>query len=30
MSQRSAPAPFLSKTYEMVDDPLTDDVISWS
>ncbi|KAG7575778.1 Heat shock factor (HSF)-type DNA-binding [Arabidopsis thaliana x Arabidopsis arenosa] len=22
--------PFLSKTYDMVDDPLTDDVVSWS
>jgi len=30
MSQRSAPAPFLLKTYQMVDDFATDDVISWS
>ncbi|XP_057449517.1 heat stress transcription factor B-1 [Lotus japonicus] len=30
MSQRSVPAPFLTKTYEMVDDPATEDVISWS
>lgn len=22
--------PFLSKTYDMVDDPLTDEVVSWS
>lgn len=29
MSQRLAPTPFLTKTYEMVDDPLTNDVISW-
>ncbi|KAE9596667.1 hypothetical protein Lal_00007526 [Lupinus albus] len=30
MSQRSVAAPFLTKTYDMVDDPVTDDVISWS
>lgn len=30
MSQRSVPAPFLTKTYQLVDDPSTDDVISWS
>ncbi|KAF8023155.1 hypothetical protein BT93_F0603 [Corymbia citriodora subsp. variegata] len=29
MAQRSAPAPFLTKTYQLVDDPSTDDVISW-
>ncbi|XVE87132.1 hypothetical protein DITRI_Ditri18aG0091700 [Diplodiscus trichospermus] len=30
MSQRSVPAPFLTKTYQLVDDPITDDVISWN
>ncbi|KAF2295239.1 hypothetical protein GH714_032264 [Hevea brasiliensis] len=30
MAQRSVPAPFLTKTYELVDDPSTDDVISWN
>jgi len=30
MAQRSVPAPFLTKTYQLVDDPITDDVISWS
>ncbi|KAJ7944421.1 Heat stress transcription factor [Quillaja saponaria] len=30
MGQRSVPAPFLSKTYQLVDDPSSDDVISWS
>lgn len=30
MAQRSVPAPFLTKTYQMVDDPSTDDVISWN
>ncbi|KAI7747307.1 hypothetical protein M8C21_024349 [Ambrosia artemisiifolia] len=30
MTHRSAPAPFLSKTYSLVDDPTTDDVISWN
>ncbi|KAJ0694656.1 putative transcription factor HSF-type-DNA-binding family [Helianthus annuus] len=30
MINRSAPAPFLSKTYLLVDDPETDDVISWN
>ncbi|GAA0149296.1 winged helix/forkhead transcription factor [Lithospermum erythrorhizon] len=24
------PAPFLAKTYEMVDDPVTNDIVSWS
>ncbi|KAF6173350.1 hypothetical protein GIB67_027045 [Kingdonia uniflora] len=26
----NAPAPFLTKTYEMVDDPVTDSIVSWS
>lgn len=30
MSQRTAPAPFLLKTYQLVDDAATDDVISWN
>lgn len=30
MSQRAVPAPFLTKTYQLVDDPITDDVISWN
>ncbi|XP_071709746.1 heat shock factor protein HSF24-like [Rutidosis leptorrhynchoides] len=30
MTHRSVPAPFLSKTYLLVDDPGTDDVISWN
>lgn len=30
MSQRSTPAPFLTKTYLLVEDPATDDVVSWS
>ncbi|KAK1433060.1 hypothetical protein QVD17_09966 [Tagetes erecta] len=30
MSNRSVPAPFLTKTYLLVDDPATDDVISWN
>ncbi|KAL9241564.1 hypothetical protein vseg_015665 [Gypsophila vaccaria] len=29
MGQRSVPAPFLMKTYELVDDKTTDEVISW-
>ncbi|CAO2164970.1 unnamed protein product [Urochloa humidicola] len=27
---RSVPTPFLSKTYQLVDDPAVDDVISWN
>ncbi|XP_022844705.1 heat shock factor protein HSF24-like [Olea europaea var. sylvestris] len=30
MSQRSVPAPFLTKTYHLVDDRSSDDVISWN
>lgn len=30
MSQRSVPAPFLMKTYQLVDDRSTDDVVSWN
>lgn len=26
----NAPAPFLTKTYEMVDDPITNSLVSWS
>ncbi|KAJ7527467.1 hypothetical protein O6H91_16G056000 [Diphasiastrum complanatum] len=26
----TAPPPFLSKTYQMIDDPNTDDIVSWS
>ncbi|KAL2557439.1 Heat stress transcription factor A-2c [Forsythia ovata] len=26
----TGPPPFLNKTYELVDDPNTDDVVSWS
>lgn len=28
--QRSLPAPFLTKTYQLVDDSSTDDIISWN
>ncbi|XP_042063058.1 heat shock factor protein HSF24-like [Salvia splendens] len=30
MAQRSVPAPFLTKTYHLVDDPASDDVVSWN
>lgn len=30
MVKRSVPAPFLSKTYELVEDRSSDDVISWN
>ncbi|KAL8473190.1 hypothetical protein ACS0TY_029464 [Phlomoides rotata] len=30
MAQRSVPAPFLTKTYNLVDDLTTDDVVSWN
>lgn len=29
-SQRSLPTPFLTKTYQLVEDPLIDDLISWN
>lgn len=29
-SQRSIPTPFLTKTYQLVDDPSADDLISWN
>ncbi|KAK6924059.1 Heat shock factor (HSF)-type, DNA-binding [Dillenia turbinata] len=30
MAHRSVPAPFLTKTFQLVDDPNTDDIISWN
>ncbi|KAJ4868565.1 Winged helix-turn-helix DNA-binding domain protein [Raphanus sativus] len=29
-AHRTVPAPFLSKTYQLVDDQITDDVVSWN
>jgi len=29
-STNNAPPPFLTKTYDMVDDPVTDSIVSWS
>ncbi|XP_030444441.2 heat stress transcription factor B-2b [Syzygium oleosum] len=29
-SQRSLPTPFLTKTYQLVDDPVVDELISWN
>lgn len=28
-SHRSMPAPFLTKTYQLVDDPATNEIVSW-
>ncbi|KAL9276630.1 hypothetical protein ACSQ67_025817 [Phaseolus vulgaris] len=28
-TQKSVPAPFLTKTYQLVEDPLTDHIVSW-
>ena len=28
-SHKSVPAPFLTKTYQLVDDPRTDHIVSW-
>ena len=28
-SHKSVPAPFLTKTYQLVDDPTTDHIVSW-
>uniref|UniRef100_A0A7N0T9S5 HSF-type DNA-binding domain-containing protein n=1 Tax=Kalanchoe fedtschenkoi TaxID=63787 RepID=A0A7N0T9S5_KALFE len=30
MAVRSAPAPFLTKTFQLIDDPSTNDVVSWN
>ncbi|KAI4383401.1 hypothetical protein MLD38_009243 [Melastoma candidum] len=30
MAQRSVPAPFLTKTYQLVEDPGSDEVVSWN
>lgn len=30
ITNANAPPPFLSKTYDMVDDPSTDSIVSWS
>lgn len=29
-ASRSLPTPFLNKTYQLVDDPAIDDIISWN